>query len=193
MGKRIAILGLYSSGSTAIAGVVHHMGINLGEPLWCHYESTWITNRLREWWHEPDLFSSTPFSVRVHLLTSWITEVERKNPNCIIGAKHPLLILSGLDIMKAWGEQTKFIWSFRPLNESISSLVRRKWWPGKEITMQTKLWHVLMQFLSNRNHLCIDFSSLKQNPESQVQKIIKFLEISPTKDQQTNAVKSIRR
>ena len=54
---RIAILGLFNSGSTALAGVLHQLGVNMGGPPFFKefYESAEIARNLRRWWSEPEL------------------------------------------------------------------------------------------------------------------------------------------
>src|SRR6266576_4665725 len=36
-GTRIAVLGLYRSGSTVVAGVLHHLGVDMGPPFYGGY------------------------------------------------------------------------------------------------------------------------------------------------------------
>jgi len=56
MTTRVAVLGLYRSGSSAAAGVLHHLGVEMGAPYFeDHFESAQLAKRLRRWWHEPDL------------------------------------------------------------------------------------------------------------------------------------------
>jgi hypothetical protein len=66
MATRIAVLGLYRSGSSAAAGVLHHLGVEMGAPYWMdNYESARLARRLRRWWHEPDLHEHFPPAERV--------------------------------------------------------------------------------------------------------------------------------
>ena len=66
---RIAVLGLYNSGSTVIAGMLHRLGVNMGQPFWqtsadgaaCnHYEPYDLSWHLRRWWDEPRAVERAP-------------------------------------------------------------------------------------------------------------------------------------
>ena len=53
---RIAVLGVYRSGSTAVAGALHHLGVDMGPPFFeGFYESAGLSKQLRRWWDEPRL------------------------------------------------------------------------------------------------------------------------------------------
>jgi len=95
------------------------------------------------------------------------------------------------DLVEAWGSETKFIWSHRALEESIASLQRRAWWPGKEQAIQSRLDCAAETFFSNRTHLRIDFSDLKTHPTREIDRIIAHLQLSPTDEQRQTAVTSI--
>ena len=132
---RIAVVGTYRSGSTAIAGILHHLGVDMG----CSSDSQYfepkdLSEALRRWWSEPRLVRSHPVERQIEHLKGW---VESKK-NLLVGAKHPLMSLSAPQIERAWGVTTKFVWCKRPLEESIISLTRKGWWPDSE-RIQTKL------------------------------------------------------
>ncbi|MCX6913612.1 MAG: hypothetical protein NT167_11280 [Verrucomicrobia bacterium] len=53
---RIAVLGVYRSGSPAVAGALHHLGVDMGPPFFeGFYESAGLSKQLRKWWDEPRL------------------------------------------------------------------------------------------------------------------------------------------
>jgi hypothetical protein len=83
---------------------------------------------------------------RMHFLRAWIQLQESTGAeHC--GAKHPLLSLCGADLLEAWGPGTRFIWSYRPLEESIAGLERRHWFKGFDATrIQRQLWSALHDF-----------------------------------------------
>src|SRR5579859_5648840 len=98
---RIAVLGLYNSGSTVLAGVLHRMGVDMGGPFWAtseeghpqnFYEPTDLSDRLRMWWAEPFAVELANPSERVEALRSWIQQREAARAGWV-GAKHPLLSL----------------------------------------------------------------------------------------------------
>ena len=106
---RIAVLGLYRSGSTVVAGVLHHLGVDMGAPFYGgYYESDWLSKQLRLWWDEPRLQEKVAQAERVRVLAQWMRQREEAGAR-LIGMKHPLLCLSAEDLVKAWGEHTRFI------------------------------------------------------------------------------------
>src|SRR6266850_196200 len=121
---RVPVLGLYRSGSTVVAGVLHHLGVDMGAPYFGgYYESDWLSKQLRIWWDEPRLQEKVPQTERVRVLAEWIQKREQAGARWV-GMKHPLLSLCGEDLIKAWGEQTRFIRCCRPLPESVESMQR---------------------------------------------------------------------
>jgi FkbM family methyltransferase len=190
---RVAVLGLYSSGSTATATVLHRLGVKLGHRFFAdYYEPLWLSEQLRKWWHEPDLKEVVPREHRVRIFSNWMKELQRDGHFCV-GAKHPLLTLCGPDLIEAWGPETKFIWTSRPLDESIRSLKRRGWWPGREEALQTQLWTAAKSFFESQPHLRIEFENLLREPQREVNRIIEFLELHPSPSDLDSAVSSIWR
>ena len=210
MGMRVAVLGLYRSGSTATAGVLHHLGANMGPPYWqgC-YEPEDLSRSLRAWWNEPRrkltptrgerkeaelrgesavwlneprLQESTPATERIATLRQWIEKHEQARAACT-GAKQPLLCLSAHDLLEAWGSSIRFIWTHRPLENSIKSLVSLRWFPGKEEEMQRALWHAVTEFFQHQSHLRIDFSAMMEDPRREIGRIIDFLGLQPDQRQ----------
>lgn len=54
MRKRIAVLGLYRSGSTMLAGTIARLGVYMGKEFYMDfYEPEWLSRQLRSWWNEP--------------------------------------------------------------------------------------------------------------------------------------------
>ena len=74
---RIAVLGVYRSGSTAVAGALHHLGVDMGPPFFeGFYESAGLSKQLRKWWDEPRLVEKVGQAKRVRVLEQWIKERE---------------------------------------------------------------------------------------------------------------------
>ncbi len=187
----VAVLGTYSSGSSAVAGVLHHLGVVMGRQFHGdHFEAAWMADQFRRWWKEPDLEQTSMHTERISVFRQWLHEM-RRDFGCAVGLKHPLLALCCNDLVEAWGNETKFIWSHRALEESIASLQRRKWWPGKEQAIQSRLYSAAETFFANRPHLTIEFSDLKAHPTREIDRIIAHLQLSPTDEQCQTAVTSI--
>jgi len=194
MTTRIAVLGLYRSGSSAAAGVLHHLGVEMGAPYWMdHYESARLAKRLRSWWHEPHLEERFPPAERVRKLSDWISFLEAGRATHV-GAKHPLLSLCGDDLVEAWGPAVRFIWTWRPLDESIASIRRTDWWwakPKGEM-VQRRLWDAVNRFFAGREHLRVDFSDMLTDPGREIRRIADYVDLTPTDDRFAAALASIR-
>jgi hypothetical protein len=189
--KRIAVLGLYNSGSTAVAGMLAALGVNMGPPFWAEfYEPCDLSWHLRRWWQEPLLRESAPMSQRVNCLRKWM-ELQECLGHAPVGAKHPLLSLCGSDLREAWGEETLFIWSYRSLEASIEGLKRRRWWPGQEENMQRQIWQALHEFEQSGARVWrIEWSRLKADAVRAAHELASRIEIE-SKPEQIQAAAAI--
>ena len=187
---RIAVLGVYRSGSTAVAGALHHLGVDLGPPFFeGFYESAWLSEQLRRWWDEPRLREKVGQAKRVRVLAQWIQEREQGGARWV-GMKHPLLSLCGDDLVQAWGPETRFIRCCRPLEDSINSLRRL----GRKVDgafLQGTLMAALDRFLAGREHLAIQFAELMANPRGQVQRLMEYLQITTDAERIQSAIRFI--
>ena len=188
---RIAVLGLYNSGSTALAGVLHHLGVYMGGPPFFadYYEPLDVGTELRRWWKEPDLVESTAADIRVRWLADWLALKEAAG-FAAIGIKHPLLCLSAPDVEQAWGDDVCYIWSKRSLEDSIAGLKRRNWY-AHPAAMQNKLCDALNRFTANHEHLEIEYSELLEKPQVTIERLVRSLQLSPDENQVAAAAASI--
>ena len=189
---RTGVLGLYRSGSTAVAGVLQHLGVDMGAPFWGHYyESRFLSEQLRLWWNEPFLEQQVDKEDRVRALGRWINSREALG-NHWVGCKHPLLVLCGEDLIEAWGPETRFIWSYRALDESIESIVRLNWWPEQGERLQRILWEEVHKFFCNTEYLRVELAEMLDDPRRQVERIVEYVRLQPTAGQIEAAVAFIR-
>ncbi len=190
---RIAVLGLYRSGSSAAAGVLHHLGVDMGAPFFKdHYESLRLARRLRRWWHEPDLQERYPRAERLRKLGDWIGFLEGGGATHI-GAKHPLLSHCGDELLEAWGPSVRFIWTWRSLDESIASIRRTGWWTGPRAEeIQRRLWDDVNRFFAGRDHLRVDFSDMLADPAREIRRMADYLELAPDASQFAAALASVK-
>ena len=171
----------------------------MGRPFWQpldpaappFYESASLAERLRAWWDEPSLQEKAPRAERVRALAQWVESQERTGARWV-GAKHPLLSLCGDDLLEAWGAETRWIWSYRPLEESIRSLAALGWWPGREEFVQRRLWDAASRFFAGREHLRVELAGLRSDPSREVERIIHYLRIAPESEQVRAAVRCIQ-
>lgn len=123
-----------------------------------------------------------------------------------IGMKHPLLSLCGPDILAAWGKQTHFIWTQRPLTKSIESLIKKSWWKSSEdglrrlteleirtlyTAIQKRLWDKLEEFFRSQPHLGVDYSLMMNDSPRQLLRVCDYLGYKPTNAQFSEAVRHI--
>ena len=189
---RIAILGLYRSGSSVTAEILYNLGVNMGAPFFReYYESSRLADKLRIWWREPLLEESVAKEERIKYLKTWLIEEESKGIKWI-GAKHPLLAACPSDLIDAWGE-VKFIWAYRDLDRSISSsLLKFNWQKEVAERIQRELWKSISGFLGERDYLKIVFSDYWKNPSGQVNKLIDYLGLAPSSEQMERAYGCIK-
>lgn len=195
--QRIAVLGLYNSGSTAIATILHHLGIHMGEPFWLSqernfYEPYDLGCQLQRWWNEPNLRENTPPEIRVQCLKNWILAHEHLSGK-MVGAKHPLLSLCGQDLQTAWGDNIKFIWSYRDLETSIKQLQKRNWFGAYTESLQKTLWAALNIFFETQSHLKIVHEDLLSDPTGTVMRMIQYLQINPSELAIQQAIASVKK
>jgi hypothetical protein len=198
---RFAILGLYNSGSTTLAGMLHRLGANMGPPFWANddegsehnfYEPYDLSSHLRRWWDEPHIIERTPAEERTAFLRHWVQRQECVGP-APVGAKHPLLSLCARDLMAGWGADTRLIWSYRDLEASVRGLERRGWFRGLESAAQQRLWDGLHEFeLSNGNIVRVSWDDVRSDPPGAARCLSSLVGLAPTESQLTAAIAFVR-
>jgi hypothetical protein len=191
---RVVVAGLFNSGSTCLAGCLHRLGVDMGSPFWIneqdnYYEPYDLSCLIRHFWSEPYAIENTPEPIRIQILQNWVVMREALGYQNI-GAKHPLLALSLNDLLQAWGSKTKFVWSYRPLRESIAKLQKRGWFGDKAEYIQQQLWRALQVFHSEHKQRClvIDYRELRTNRTHTIHELVRYLEISPSQSQLLEAI-----
>jgi hypothetical protein len=198
---RVAIVGLYRSGSSFWAGVCHHLGVDMGAPFWendvddhpdNHYEPWDLSIDLRRMWNEPLGEGNWSADDRRGVLKRWIMG---RRP--VAGAKHPLFCLMVDDILSAWGDDTVILWSFRPLEDSVDSLLRTTFpWSRLEMyAIQHKLWKAAHAHFRDRPPT-LKLNALEHDEHGRaaaVDRLIDVLNLSPTSEQRARAVASFRK
>ena len=112
---RIALFGLYRSGSSVLAAALENLGVDMGAPFFAnHYECLEVAEMLRQWWKEPEIVEQVSKSKRIAALSNWANSHEKQGAK-LIGLKHPLLAANPNDIEESWGVNTQFIWADRQI------------------------------------------------------------------------------
>ena len=190
---RVAVVGLYNSGSSAVAGMLHRLGVSMGPPFWNnsreldpdnHYESYDLAWHLRQWWDEPRLIESAPAAQRRTYLRKWV-ELQETRTEGAVGAKHPLLAMCLDDLSEAWGESLHLIRIWRPLPDSIAGLERRRWFPGFEQALQKQI-HSRMEAQLEKSParlLTLNWDELHAEPVRHAALLCGFLGIDRSREQ----------
>jgi hypothetical protein len=201
----VAVLGIHSSGSSCMAGVLYHLGIHLGNKLVgfygsdpdsaCGFEAIGLMRLCEDAIPFPGFNVCRPHAEIVQRLGRWINDRRREAiwKGTFAGGKYPLLCRLGDELWEIAGPQLRVVHIYRPIDESIASLVRRcptldprqleahqRWlWDGKN--------ELLAKVESNRI-LEIDYSELLAHPHRIASRVIEFLGIDPIPDQIERAV-----
>jgi len=203
----VAVLGLHDSGASEVAMVLHHLGIHMGDDLGGFGVNGGGEDRqLAEVCERAIPFPSTELEIPTDELEDrfsshlghqmWCATRQSK----IAGGKYPHLCLFG-PMLKRWcGEQLRVIYVERPIVDAINSLTRRM--PmvivdprAAEQTasrIQGELEQEKRGFLSTQSHLTNRYDDLKSSPESQVQRLVKYLSISVEEATRDRAVEYLR-
>ena len=111
----------------------------------------------------------------------------------VVGAKHPLLSMCCDELRSAWGAQTRFVWSWRPLEDSIAGLTHRRWFPGHEAVVQTGLWNRLNVFEADANTLLkLDWRDAQRDPHATAQRLSSWLGLDADTDRIARAAAFVR-
>lgn len=198
---RFAILGLYNSGSTALAGMLHRLGANMGPPFWAtdddqsesnFYEPRDLSENIRHWYGEPHIgIQPSNLEQRIGFLKAWIKHQE--NLRLPAGAKHPLLSLCGHELITAWGANTQLIWAYRDFDASVRGLERRGWFRGHETATQQRLWTALHELENTQKNLTkINWDDVRANPMGMARNLASLTGITPSDAQLTAATSFVK-
>lgn len=203
----VAVVGLHRSGSSAIAMILHKLGVNMGDKLVgyeamhggggeaaglaaiCEWAARFPADRITQ-----------PRDQLRKKLERWITG--RMASRVIAGGKYPHLCAMGDELKSICGDTLKVIHCDRPLEASIDSLKRRSrkcsgWLAVSDEdseAVQRWLWDEKEKFLASmppEKVLNVSHEEVMTNPQRVVDEMIEFLGISPTPDQIQAAVSHI--
>lgn len=192
----VAVLGPFRSGTSCIAGMLHNLGVSMGEAFEPpqpynpkgNYEALWLAKMCREFFREPEMRESVPYVERVKRLRKWLTDRSGIGGRSIIGAKHPTLCLMVRDIAEAW-PKLKIIAVDRPVEESINSALAVGWLPTAEtvIPAMVKARDDALTAL-NLPVLRVHYHEVIENPQDVCERLIAFCGIRPQKVQIDSAI-----
>jgi len=195
----VVVIGLHSSGSSCIAGVLHKLGVSMGQRLGGHkgknpkggFEAQGLARLCETAYPFPTLVRKIPTKAVVNGLRKHIqfnaAHVTR-NGGRIHGGKYPHLCLMGPELARAH-DDLLIVHINRPLDESIASLQERAADKHDADTidkLQRILWakkHELLATFPADRQIAIEYEDLLGDTVRQVDRLIAFLKIEPTDEQ----------
>jgi hypothetical protein len=192
----VAVLGLHSSGSSCLAGVLHHLGLHLGNKLTGHYGSNPEEGKcgfeavgLAAICERAIPFPAVEYrmkreSIWLHLRV-WINEKRREaaRKGTLAAGKYPQLCRMGRQLMNLCGDRLRVIVSDRPIEESILSLQRRCPRQNPDEIARHQRWleegkQWLLDRLDPSQKLIVSYSRLLDSPREEAERIAEFLGIT---------------
>lgn len=198
----IAVVGIHSSGSSMVAGMVHHLGIFLGNEFvkgpWKKtgsFEAVGLAS-IAEW---AIPFGSTELAVKKGQLWArlkgWINQKRREalEMRTTAGGKYPQLCRMSPQLLNIVGDNLWVINVERPIEESIASLKRR--FAGKDLEKinrhQRWLYEGKLELLSKvppERQFTVDYHDTLKDPKTTVEGLVEFLGLNPGEERKENAV-----
>jgi tetratricopeptide (TPR) repeat protein len=197
----IVVFGTIGGGTSAVAGVLHHLGVFMGAEFGASYrelQQNWedagigrlcrraVNAKSGQLQMEPRLFQDK--------LRIWADghrraarAVERRP-----GVKHPLLC-AAIDLLDdAWGPIVPVVVD-RPFAKVLATLKRLDWWPDEQdgVESTTHLLAARDLSLANRPRVHVDFEELRTTPVPVIRRLADELGLVVTHDQLEAAADSI--
>jgi len=199
----VAVLGLHRSGSSCMAGIVHSLGVHMGNKFTgCEadggYEAQDLARMCEKYMPFPGV--SVKLSAREirSRLNNWIhaRQVEAEQQKTVAGGKYPNLCTMGEHLRHVVGDQLYVVNISRPLEESIQSLIKRSGRRHRHESLK-KLQRLLMNkkiaFLKTARHVVtVEYDDLLKYTEREVRRIAEFLPIEATEENIQAAIKYVK-
>lgn len=205
----IAVIGLHSSGSSCLAGTLHHLGCHLGNQLvgyygkdpdkLCGFEAVGLANLCERAIKFPEAKLKMKRGGIYHALKAFINQKRREaaNMETLAAGKYPHLCRMGNQLLNICGNNLRVIFIDRPIEDSIRSLQRRC--PDKDaeaIDLHQRWLDAGKEFirgeLDDTLQLSVAYYDLLENPEKEIQRMVDFLKIQPSKEAFKRAVEYVQ-
>lgn len=173
----IVVLGTYGSGSSAVAGILYHLGVMMGAKLVPptesnpkgHYEDMHFREMLYQYREDKSV------------LLKMISFIEARFMNFDLwGVKEPAIIEAIMDLAPHFASKKYKVITTEREPMACARSYKRKWPDSDVDSTYTHIVNILAErqrFIDafNPEIYRIDFNALTKNPEEGVQKIIKFV------------------
>ncbi|MCK6456322.1 MAG: sulfotransferase, partial [Phycisphaerae bacterium] len=201
------VLGLHRSGSSVTAGILHRLGVHMGNRLIGYenrgtggFEARGLAKICEQAYPFPATEPAIDPAVTKRQLRAWLDHRMREaaHRGTIAGGKYPHLCFL-VDMLLELEPESRFIHIDRPLDESIRSLIDRsakaRGWLHATPEQCERLQRALhaakraaLARVSPDRVLTIRYHDLLANPSSQVDRIIEFLTLQVRAEQRQAAI-----
>ncbi len=198
MNKTIVVLGMHRSGTSLVAGVLHHLGVNMGKEMlggdrfnpFGHFENKKIIKLNEEilkeaggsWYAPPS--SEKILKVREKFKNK-IKEIIESEKSKLWGFKDPRTSLT-IELFLPFLENPYFIVCYRNKREIIKSLIRRDKMNFEYASRLIDLYYerITKFFEAHRDlrRINVKYEEMMRKPRVVLEKIICFLDIQVTED-----------
>ncbi|WP_391540396.1 glycosyltransferase family 25 protein [Rubripirellula lacrimiformis] len=210
----VAVMGIYRSGTTAVSLMLRDLGVYMGNKLVGRVpdgggEAIGLRNICENVIALPDLSPKQSERRTDRLVKRWVIDrknVARNRPvETIAGGKHPLLCAMGPHLLRAAGQGLVVISIDRSIEEATESLQQccthnyAGWSPVTEKNcrlLQERLMRAKQTFLDLHPSipvLRVDYNLLQQSPAIEVDRVIAFLKLSPSRIRRRQAVRNLEK
>jgi len=197
----IVVLGPFGGGTSAVASVLHHLGVFMGSGFdWSYREphETWedagISQLCRKAFTVPGgrlQMNADSFRAR---LRSWADGHRHaaRIAQCRPGVKQPLLCVAVDFIRDAWKPMVPVVVD-RPFENVVGSLNRLGWWTDEQERAEATAHLIATRdlALAGAATVRVDFEALRATPEDAIRRLAHELHLNVTDAQVEEAVASI--
>jgi len=208
------VIGLHRSGSSVTAGILHRLGVHMGNRLIGYenkggrgtggFEAHGLAQICEQAYPFPSVERAVPIETTRRRLREWIDARQREaaHRGTIMGGKYPHLCMM-IDLLLELEPDSRFIHIDRPVEESIRSLIdrsaRETGWlratPKQCEQLQHTLWDTQVHHLAkvpDDRVLTVQYDDLLTDPAAEVDRITAFLHLNVRSAQRKSAVGLVR-
>lgn len=185
--KWVVVLGTHASGSSALAGVLHRLGVHMGQDFHGAHNGGYEDDKLARLCEQIFRFPTLP-RIDGNGSRSPIKRYLGSRSGPLVGIKYPHLCA----LTRFLGEllpHAIYVAADRPLEESIASLIRRengRHKPERLEALQRKLHAEKETFLENRPCVRVSYSELLASPDSVIDTLAKAIGLTVSDAQRTD-------
>ena len=197
----IVVFGTIGGGTSAVASVLHHLGVFMGAEFGASYrelQQNWEDAGIGQLCRRAVNAKSAQLQMEPHLfqekLKIW-ADGHRRAARALDqrpGVKHPLLC-AAIDLLDdAWGPIVPVVVD-RPFAKVLATLKRLDWWPDERdgVESTTHLLAARDLSLADRSKVHIDFEELRATPVPVIRRLADELGLVVTPDQLEAAANSV--